>query len=85
MDTLAAFCCENSEVLEAELQGAGREYGTITARKQNDLWREITDKINALGYDKRDVAQLKRKWGLIRSDGNLCVFMLKVRVCYISV
>ena len=69
VDTLTAFCCEHNEILEAELTGAGRDVGSVTARKQQALWQEICHKINALGYDKRDIPQLKRKWANIRSDG----------------
>ena len=43
---LSAFCCEHVEVLDAELSGAGRKYGNITADQQQALWRQITDAIN---------------------------------------
>ena len=43
---LSAFCCENSEVLEAELSGSSCQAGKITAKKQADLWKEITNILN---------------------------------------
>ena len=70
VDALTAFCCEHSKNLDAELTGAGRDAGSVTAKKQQSLWQHICDKINAMGYDKRDIGQLKRKWNAVRSDGN---------------
>ena len=43
---LSAFCCEHVEILDAELSGAGRKYGQITADQQQALWKTITDSIN---------------------------------------
>ena len=43
---LTAFCCENTEILDAELSGAGRKHGNVTADQQQALWKKITDIIN---------------------------------------
>ena len=43
---LTAFCCENSEILDAELSGTGRKHGNVTADQQQALWKKITDLIN---------------------------------------
>ena len=75
LDELSKLCAENIEVLEAELQGPGRDVGDITLKKQNSLWLKICDKINLMGVAKRDVPQLKRKWNAIKGDGNLNVPM----------
>ena len=69
MNELSKLCVENIEIIEAELQGPGRDVGEVTVKKQNAVWLKICDKINAMGVAKRDVPQLKRKWNAIRGDG----------------
>ena len=69
-DELARFCSENHEVLEGEFQGPGREFGEKTAKKQQDLWQQICNKINSFGIARRDIVQLKRKWNSLKSEGN---------------
>ena len=76
LDELSKLCAENIELIEAELQGAGRDVGEITVKKQNALWLRICDRINAMGVAKRDVPQLKRKWNSIKGDGNFCILFL---------
>ena len=83
VDTLTAFCCEHHDILDTELTGAGRDVGSVTAKKQKELWQSICNKINAMGFDKRDVEQPKHKWKNIKSDGkssllNYCHVLLVV-------
>ena len=69
MTKLSKFCTENWEILDAEITGSGREVGAITVKKQQDMWQSILEQINVMGVAKCDVAQLKRKWHSIKSDG----------------
>ena len=68
---LTSFCCDNVEILDAELSGGGRKYGNITADQQQSLWKQITATINGMGIQKRTVAQIKRKWHAIKSKGTI--------------
>ena len=72
-DMLAKLCAENIEVIDADLQGPGRDVGEITVKKQTSLWLQICDKINAMGIAKRDVPQIKKKWNLIIGEGDNCL------------
>ena len=69
MTKLSKFCTENREILDAEITGSGCEVGAITVKKQQELWQNILEQINVMGVARRDVAQLKRKWNNIKSDG----------------
>lgn len=53
---LTAEFSENKDVLESKLTNS------ITNKHKNDLWQRITEKINALGYEKRTVDEIKMKW-----------------------
>ena len=70
LNELSKLCAENIEIIEAELQGPGRDVGDVTVKKQNAVWLNICDKINSMGITKRDIPQLKRKWNAIKGDGN---------------
>ena len=37
---LTAFCCENTEILDAELSGSGRKHGNVTVDMQQGLWKK---------------------------------------------
>ena len=69
LNELSKLCAENIEIIEAELQGPGRDVSEITVKKQNAVWVKICDRINSMGIAKRDIPQLKRKWNAIKSDG----------------
>ena len=80
MNELSKLCVENIEIIEAELQGPGRDVGDVTVKKQNAVWLKICDKINAMGVAKRDVPQIKRKWNAIQGDGEYNQLFLFNRV-----
>ena len=46
----------SKEVLESKLTN------TVTNKRKNDTWKDITLKINSLGYDNRTVEEVKGKW-----------------------
>ena len=59
---LTAEYGENKDVLELKFTNA------LTNKQKNDSWQRITEKINALGYEKRTVEEIKMKWRNLTSQ-----------------
>ena len=55
----------NKEVLESKLTN------TVTNKRKNDTWKDITLKVNSLGYGNRTVEEVKEE------SGEIFVFMQK--------
>ena len=73
---LAELCAENWETLTGELDTAGRKSKSgITADSRAECWATITDKVNSVATCRRTVEQMKRKFGKIKSEGNLCAVL----------
>ena len=47
---------KNKDILESKLTN------TITNKRKNNNWKDITQKINSLGYESRSVDEVKGKW-----------------------
>ena len=41
---------------------------TVTNKRKNDLWEEITRAVNAVGYANRSVQEVKDKWKNLHSN-----------------
>lgn len=44
---------------------------TVTNKKKKEAWEEITKSVNSLGHEKRDVADVKKKWKNCISDAKM--------------
>ncbi|XP_058606033.1 nuclear apoptosis-inducing factor 1-like isoform X1 [Onychostoma macrolepis] len=53
---------ENKTVIESKLNSS------VTNRKKCEIWQDITNKINAKGFEQREVKELRKKWSDLKTQ-----------------
>ena len=60
---------EHHEALDGEQKGSGADAASSqTNKKVQQLWLDLQSRVNAQGVCLRDVAQIKSKWKVIKSE-----------------